>query len=41
MDENQIIEELKAQGIDLVSAIPCDRARDSSSGCRKSSGISA
>ena len=27
MDENQIIEELKAQGIDLVSAIPCDRAK--------------
>jgi sulfopyruvate decarboxylase subunit beta len=28
MDENQIIDELKAQGIDLVSAIPCDRAKD-------------
>jgi sulfopyruvate decarboxylase len=27
MDENQIIEELKAQGINLVSAIPCDRAK--------------
>ncbi|MGA2917294.1 sulfopyruvate decarboxylase subunit beta [Methanoregula sp.] len=27
MDENQIIDELKAQGIDLVSAIPCDRAK--------------
>jgi sulfopyruvate decarboxylase len=27
MDENQIIGELKAQGIDLVSAIPCDRAK--------------
>jgi sulfopyruvate decarboxylase subunit beta len=27
MDENQIINELKAQGIDLVSAIPCDRAK--------------
>ncbi len=27
MDENQIIGELKAQGINLVSAIPCDRAR--------------
>ncbi len=27
MDENQIIEELKEQGIDLVSAIPCDRAK--------------
>jgi sulfopyruvate decarboxylase len=28
MDENQIIDELKAQGIDFVSAIPCDRAKD-------------
>ena len=28
MDENQIIDELKVQGIDLVSAIPCDRAKD-------------
>ncbi len=28
MDENQIIDELKNQGIDLVSAIPCDRAKD-------------
>ena len=28
MDENQIIEELKVQGIDLVSTIPCDRAKD-------------
>ncbi|MDD1691044.1 MAG: sulfopyruvate decarboxylase subunit beta [Methanoregula sp.] len=27
MDEEQIIEELKAQGIDLVSAIPCDKAK--------------
>ncbi|MCK9632768.1 MAG: sulfopyruvate decarboxylase subunit beta [Methanoregula sp.] len=27
MDENQIINELKTQGIDLVSAIPCDRAK--------------
>ncbi|MCX6689988.1 MAG: sulfopyruvate decarboxylase subunit beta [Methanoregula sp.] len=27
MDENQIIAELKEQGIDLVSAIPCDRAK--------------
>jgi sulfopyruvate decarboxylase len=27
MDENQIIDELKAQGVDLVSAIPCDRAK--------------
>ena len=27
MDENQIIEELKRQGIDLVCAIPCDRAK--------------
>jgi sulfopyruvate decarboxylase len=27
MDENQIIDELKEQGIDLVSAIPCDRAK--------------
>jgi len=27
MDENQIIAELKAQRIDLVSAIPCDRAK--------------
>jgi len=27
MDENQIIGELKSQGIDLVSAIPCDRAK--------------
>ncbi|MDD1694024.1 MAG: sulfopyruvate decarboxylase subunit beta [Methanoregula sp.] len=27
MDEEQIIQELKAQGIDLVSAIPCDRAK--------------
>jgi sulfopyruvate decarboxylase subunit beta len=27
MDENQIIGELKAQAIDLVSAIPCDKAR--------------
>jgi sulfopyruvate decarboxylase len=27
MDENQIIDELKAQGIDFVSAIPCDRAK--------------
>jgi len=27
MDENQIIDELKGQGIDLVSAIPCDKAK--------------
>jgi sulfopyruvate decarboxylase subunit beta len=27
MDDIQVIEELKAQGIDLVSAIPCDKAR--------------
>ena len=27
MDENQIIAELKGQGIDLVSAIPCDKAK--------------
>jgi sulfopyruvate decarboxylase beta subunit len=27
MDENQIITELKRQGIDLVSTIPCDRAK--------------
>ena len=27
MDETQIINELKEQGIDLVSAIPCDRAK--------------
>ncbi|OPX62645.1 MULTISPECIES: sulfopyruvate decarboxylase subunit beta [unclassified Methanoregula] len=27
MDENQIIDELKVQGIDLVSAIPCDKAK--------------
>lgn len=27
MDENQIISEMKGQGIDLVSAIPCDRAK--------------
>ena len=28
MDENQIIDELKNQGINLVSAIPCDKAKD-------------
>lgn len=28
MDENEIIDELKNQGIDLISAIPCDRAKD-------------
>jgi sulfopyruvate decarboxylase len=28
MDENLIIDELKTQGIDLVSTIPCDRAKD-------------
>ena len=27
MDENQIIAELKGHGIDLVSAIPCDKAK--------------
>src|SRR5512136_1396766 len=27
MDENQIVDELKAQGINLISAIPCDKAR--------------
>ena len=27
MDEHQIIAELKGQGIDLVSSIPCDRAK--------------
>ncbi|MGA2121952.1 MAG: sulfopyruvate decarboxylase subunit beta [Methanoregula sp.] len=27
MDENQIVAELKGQGIDLVCAIPCDRAK--------------
>ncbi|MDD1701779.1 MAG: sulfopyruvate decarboxylase subunit beta [Methanoregula sp.] len=27
MDENQIIEELRHQGIDLVSSVPCDRAK--------------
>ncbi len=27
MDENQIIDELKTQGINLISAIPCDRAK--------------
>jgi sulfopyruvate decarboxylase len=27
MDEDQVIGELKRQGIDLVSAIPCDRAK--------------
>src|SRR5512136_1320047 len=28
MDENQIVDELKAQGINLISAIPCDKAKD-------------
>jgi sulfopyruvate decarboxylase TPP-binding subunit len=27
MDEDQVITELKRQKIDLVSAIPCDRAK--------------
>ncbi len=27
MDEDQIIGELKRQGIDLVSSVPCDRAK--------------
>ena len=33
MDEDQIIGELKKQGIDLVSSVPCDRARGFFSGC--------
>lgn len=27
MDEDQIIDELRKQGIDLVSSVPCDRAK--------------
>ena len=41
MDEDQVIAELKSQKIDLVSAIPCDKARGLFFRLRKNSGTSA